>query len=902
MSPTSRTPEQIVAAMAAAAHLVRFDDATTWGDALFATGPDGTPRLTPGGAPDRELLASLAHEYAALDEHLADLPERTRRLWLERVLGIERLPALPDHVVAHATVDPKVAPTVVPKGTVLRGGKDAFGNERRYVTLDALTAHGAALTRVLSLVPGGVGAGRPGVAASAPAFPLRLTEGPDATHVMRIHSPAFAFEGGTLTAVLTFTGASSVDGLTGAVWRCSQADGTTSPTTGGAVSGASVTVTLSTGCGAPTGQAPWIECLIPANLPVPTQLSFTDVTVRVSSRPPFVPQAAFYNDGAVDVTKEFQPFGAVAKRGDAFYVRCDEAFGKALDSVDIAVTIMQEGGAPLSSSAGGSGIPDYLAASMQAQLNEMKIVLGGSYSTVEKQWESIHGTLSSTSTPTVRWQRRVGGAWQSFGPGSGRFTGVTDSGFGSAVASETFAVAGQPGHYVRAFLAEGDFGWASYQQKVADFATQAVAKGTPTMPPVPVPPIASAITVSYTTSPVAATRVESWSGWRHLVREGAGPFVPFRLAVAANGWGAMVALGLELPAAALGSSVALWFDVESAAPCGSADPVAAEWEWWNGTAWEPLAVADGTRDLRESGLLRFVAPSGWAVGCSDTSEETGRWIRLVAEDASRIGDVRAIVVDAVMAEFVSASTDPGLDPSSADALPPGTIKGALAPITGVKKVTNIASVRGRGPESDDVYVTRASARVRHRGRAVTPWDYEQHVSLAFPEVAAVLCLPHTDRDGGQAPGSVGLVIIPDRPLDPAPRPSVSLAGRVMDAVTSVKPVGAEVVVLCADYQPVTVEATILLRPGVAALTGRESIAAALETYLHPSGTLPVRWGRTLYASTLVAFLERHPAVDVVDLFALHDGTGAVVQKVEVDTCRGLYCSSGRHLLTCAEQL
>jgi hypothetical protein len=900
----TRTTAEVVAALAAAGRLVPFDGTRSWADALFSTGPDGIPTLSPQGAPDRELLAALAQEYAALDVHLDDLPSRMRRLWLEAILGIGRLPALPDRVVAHATVDPKSAPAVVPKGTLLRGGKDAFGNERRYVTLDALTAHGAALTGVRALVPGGAGAGRPGIAASAPDFPLHLTAGPDATHAMRIHSPALAFEGGTLTAVLTFTGTTSVGGLAGAVWRCSRSDGTTSPTTGGIVSGASVTVTLAAECGAPAGQTPWIECVIPASVPVPVGLSFTGVTVRVGGRPPFVPPAAFYNDGAVDVTKEFQPFGAVAKRGDAFYLRCDEAFGKALDTLSISVTIMQEGGAPLSSSAGGSGIPDYLAARMQGQLNQMKLTLGNSYSAISAQWEAIYGTLSITSTPKVRWERRESGAWKTFGTTAARFTGTDASGFGAPVASETFAVAGQMGHYVRAFLAEGDFGWTGYQQDVAAFATAATdpEKTKRDMPTVPVPPVASGITVSYTTVPVAATGVESWSGWRHLVQQGAGAFAPFRLAVSDNGWGAMVSVGLELPDAARGSSVSVWFDVDSASPCGSAEPVEAAWQWWNGSSWQPLVVADGTHQLREPGLLRFVAPLDWAVGCSDVDAETGRWVRLVAQDDSRIGDVLAVVVDAVMAEFVSAAADPSLDPSSAQALPPGTIKGTLGPIAGVKKVTNLASVRGRGPETDADYVTRASTLTRHRGRAITPWDYEQHVALAFPEVAAVLCLPHTDRDGGRAPGTVGLVVVPDRPLDPAPRPSVSLVGRIVEAVTPARAVGARVVVLCADYVPVTVIATILLRPGVAALTGKEAIASALETYLHPTGTLPVRWGHTLYASTLVAFLERHPDVDVVEEFELHDEAGTAVEKVDVDPCRGLYCSSARHVLTCEEQL
>lgn len=908
MTGAGRTPAQVLEAMAAAARLAEYDADGSWADVLFATGPDGALAPAPAGAPDRELLSALAAEYAALDEHLETLPERLRRSWLEEVLGIERLPAVPDRVVAHATVDPKAAPAVVPRGTRLRGGKDAYGNERRYVTLDALTAHGAALTGVRSFVPDPTGGPvrAHGVAAAAPPFPLSPPDGDDGTHRLRIHSPALAFTGGDLTAQLAFTGASGVGGLAGLVWRWSRADGTTSTTTGGAVSGPTVTVTLTDGCGAPAGEVPWIEGVLSSAAAVPVGLSFTGVTVRVTSRTAYVPEAAFYNDGAVDVTKEFQPFGAVAKRGDAFFLRSDEAFGKALATVEVAVEIMQEGGAPLSSSAGGTGIPTYLAENLKNQLLLMKTNLGSGYSAVESQWTNLFTSVSTTTTPSVVWQRREDGAWKPLGAASSSFGTLSATMSGSAVASETFSVAGQAGHYVRAFLAQGDFGWTDYQQKVADFATRAVAGTTPkpTMPAVPVPPIASGITVRYTTSPVEAALVEASSGWRRQRRVGgsAERFTPFRLVVSDAGAPGMVAIGLELPGGALGSTISLYLDVESASPCGSAEPVAATWQFWDGGAWSALAVADASHQLREAGLLRFVAPRSWAVGCDDLSADTGRWVRLVTDQPARLGELRDVVVDAVVAEFASASGDPGLDPSSADALPPGTIKGTLTPVAAVKKVTNLASVRGRAPETDAAYLARASARVRHRDRAITPWDLEQQVALALPEVAAVLCLPHTDRDGLRAPGQVGLVVVPDRPLDAAPRPSVSLAGRVVDVVRPRAPLGARLHVMCPAYAPVTVVATIRLRPGVAALTGTEAVTTALELVLHPTGTLPVRWGRTLYASTLVAFLERQPVVDVVTDFELRDGSGAALELVEVDPCRGLYCSSGDHHLSCEEQL
>ncbi|RHW23363.1 hypothetical protein D0Z08_30195 [Nocardioides immobilis] len=894
----TRTPEEVVGALAAVAGLAPFDETSTWQDALF----DGEALRLPD-EPDRVLLAALAEEYAQLDEHAATVVDRAHQDWLERILGIPRLPVVPDRVVAHATIDPKVAPAVLPVGTLLRGGKDLAKRERRYATLDVLTAHGAALAGLRSLVPGGNPAGRPGAAASAPEFPLEPRLGPNAPHTLRIWSPALVFSGGTMGVDISFKDASGVAALTGVMWRCSLPDGSPGDPTVGIVSGDTVSLALKEKCGAPDGEVAWIEAVVPAHVDVPETLSFTGVDIAVTSRSEVVPQAGFYNDGAVDVSKEFQPFGAVAKRGDAFYLRCDEAFGKAVDEVTVTVSVMAEEGAPLFLSVGGSGVPTYVYNEVSQQIVQLKKLLGLSSQNVLDKLDLIDGYLGDRGDAQVVWQRRVKGGWQGVGDPSSAFTGVQAT-IADDIASEPVSISGQPGHYLRAFLSKGDFGWTDYQEKVAAFATKAVAGTTPkpTMPVPPVPPIASAITVRYTTLPVAATRVESVSGWRRAEQPPTGSFHPFRRAVDDSGATGMVALGLELPDRALGSTVSVWFDIDSASPCGVADDVPARWESWTGTAWQPLPVADGSRGLRESGLVRFVAPQGWPSGCAGVDAVSGRWIRLVTEAPGMLGVIRGVTTDAVVASFVSAEADPETDPSHDALLPPGTIKGTVSPVPGVKKVTNLSSVRGRGPEDDRGYRRRASALARHRGRAVAAWDYEQHVALGFPEIAAVRCLPHTRSDGTRRAGSVGVLVLPDRPDEPTPRPSVSLTGRITDLLRPLMPVGADVAVVCPLYAPVSVVATITLNRGVAALIGLETITTRLDALLHPVTPGPARWGVTLYASSLVAAMERMEVVEVVTSFELRNEAGDAVEVVEVDPCRGLYCSSGAHTLTVEEQL
>jgi phage-related baseplate assembly protein len=151
-------------------------------------------------------------------------------------------------------------------------------------------------------------------------------------------------------------------------------------------------------------------------------------------------------------------------------------------------------------------------------------------------------------------------------------------------------------------------------------------------------------------------------------------------------------------------------------------------------------------------------------------------------------------------------------------------------------------------------------------------------------------------------GGVGLVVLPDRPLDPAPRPSVSLAGRITDVLAPMTGLHVEPTVLCALFVPVAVTADVLLRRGIAALTGRDAVGSALEAWLHPGGTTPTRWGRSLFRSSLEAFLDGLPEVDTVQTVTMRGPGGAVTELIEVDPCRGLYCSSAAHTITVQEQL
>jgi hypothetical protein len=875
----------------------------TWEDVLFA-GEDWTQPAEPSQA----LLVALAGLHAALADHQATVPARVRAEWLSDVLGIGPLPAVADRVVVAAQADPARTPLTLAAGTAVRA-KDTAGTERRYRTNETLTVHGIEVLDVLShgaeRAPGGHVLDRAARWSdrSVPFAPFAAAH-PPAVHSLFVLSDLLAFPDGTMTVRLTFGNADPAP-LATAIWEFSGPDGARVRATVAKVTTDSIHVQLGGGC-APADvlgvQAPYLCASLPAGQRSGEALAFAPATVRVgvAKREHVRPDRAYANDGRLDSTKEMQPFGPTPKRGDAFYVCCDEAFGKPLSSLTVHLGLLDPTSGALME-VPWSSVPFAVQSRAKEQAQQT------TNQDVAKGIKQVLGYLeeSSKSAPEVDWQYHDGRAWahlQSTG------TQLKTLSWAGATAptqprSRTIDLDG-PGHFLRAFLAAGDFGWSAYQRNLADFAAKAATPGgkpSASLLIAPDPPILSAISIDYATVDTTPRAVASVDGWTTRHPPASGPYHAFALPFELSGDSAgMLAVGLRVGQDALGTALALYVDVASASACGSDPDSPLRWEYWTAAGWRALDVADGTLGLRQPGLLRFVAPLDWPEGSEGASASAGRWIRAVTPSPDTVGTLLAIVPDAVEAV---QDTPPDAPAGAYEPLAAGQVKGLLIAAPGIKKLTNpIAGRPGRAIEDTrrPGFLVRASGAVRHRGRAATAWDCEALIRDTFPEVAAVRALPHTNPQGEDEPGWIAAVVVP-RTTDRMPLPSVSLAARIAMALDGRLPVHAELAVLCPIYVPVTVHAAILLAPGAAAVDARTRITAALEHRLHPTATDPVRFGRELFASSVAAELEALPDVDHLETFALLAG-GAPTERVAVDPCRGIVASAGDHVLTLTERL
>lgn len=318
----------------------------------------------------------------------------------------------------------------------------------------------------------------------------------------------------------------------------------------------------------------WIRGRLTNTLPVDPARILPEVRqIRVGTTITSVndipPDKAFAGATALDVTKTFYPFGPQPQQGMAFYLSSEEAFGK--PGAVVTITMVR------------ADTPEYAAAK---------------------------GAITSNPLPApqLEWDYWNGTSWQDLNPD----TPIPDLNMPpNDVESLTFTVQadmaktrvnGQDGFWIRARLVSGGYG---YLQTV-----QLPDKSTPPQMVIPVivPPALSQCTIQYglTTQWQPVQHVLTYNDFQYqdvtgIARWGTEHFKPF------------LPVDDRTPAVYLGFSQRLPYDqvgllfqiLEQAADEGGP---ALVWEYWDGASWEEIQVADGTRALRQTGIVYFIGP------------------------------------------------------------------------------------------------------------------------------------------------------------------------------------------------------------------------------------------------------------------------------------------------------
>jgi len=162
------------------------------------------------------------------------------------------------------------------------------------------------------------------------------------------------------------------------------------------------------------------------------------------------------------------------------------------------------------------------------------------------------------------------------------------------------------------------------------------------------------------------------------------------------------------------------------------------WESFQSNRWVKLnkgnIILDNTLGFTKSGIIELLLPK---VSSDELKNNEGRyWIRVsTINNSENYPKIKGIYINA--SEVICISDDSSIIGKE---IPVGSIKKIAGKLPDVKKVIQpIASFGGIIEESEDLFYTSISERLRHKGRAVSAWDYERIILENFNNVRAVKC-------------------------------------------------------------------------------------------------------------------------------------------------------------------
>jgi hypothetical protein len=328
--------------------------------------------------------------------------------------------------------------------------------------------------------------------------------------------------------------------------------------------------------------------------------------------------------------------------------------------------------------------------------------------------------------------------------------------------------------------------------------------------------------------------------------------------------------------------VSLLFQVAEGSANPDAAPNPVQWSYLSGNQWRTLQdgslIADGTRGLINSGIVELsLKPAAPSTVLPDGLY----WIRAaIASGADSVCDMVDVHANAVRATF----DDHGNAPDHLAApLPPASITTPVTPLAGIAAIQQpYTSFGGKMAEEDARFYVRVSERLRHKQRALTPWDYERLVLEKFPRLYKVKCLRADPVAHPRSPGMVELIVIPDirnrLPFDPfEPKAPADVIRDIQAFLADKTPPFARVTVKNAHYVPVKVRCGVRFVDGSDEAAARRQLTEELNRFLSPwayDEGADVVIGGKVYANSIIDFIEQRDYVDYIaefKLFTSEDG-------------------------------
>lgn len=496
--------------------------------------------------------------------------------------------------------------------------------------------------------------------------------------------------------------------------------------------------------------------------------------------------------GVFDGTQRFYPFGPVPENSARFFLGCQEAFTKKLDSVDVAFDWVEEEGI----ANGKKGYDEHYQNYRDRTVTPIKNYFPHPKVTIDLLKDAEFGSslLSAKNliNPAINPQFN---AAHSFSSGSMnrmvRSFALQIEDFKRTTSTEqVFKYSATQKRGFLRFKLEGDFGHRDFGTLLTKAAS---AQQTANLPAPPYTPATNSVSLNYVSTQVMEDAIDQFfhvlpfQGGLHQADFSQNTSLvygypsPTDEPQTGGFYPANLFLGMKnlVP----GDNLSLLFQtLEGSELLPDDRPPRVYWMYLAANnQWTEIPVQkvlrDTTRGLTRSGMIQIATPNDLSSRGNTMLNPALLWLRASVvqtdEAPEKVGafssllDIRA---QAIEARFRPAE---GNDLERLDSpLPAQSVSGLVESSAAVKKVEQpYATFGGRKPESEGSpeYHRRISERLRHKDRAVTAWDYERLLLEQYPLAAIAKCIPHTryeDTKGYNgatelAPGFVTIAVVPD---------------------------------------------------------------------------------------------------------------------------------------------
>jgi hypothetical protein len=348
-------------------------------------------------------------------------------------------------------------------------------------------------------------------------------------------------------------------------------------------------------------------------------------------------------------------------------------------------------------------------------------------------------------------------------------------------------------------------------------------------------------------------------------------------------------------------SVSVLFQVANGSNDPDLDKANIDWYVLCDNYWEKLntdnLVLDTTNMLLTSGIIRFIIPSGATVQ-NTILPENYLWIKgAVKQNTKAICKLINVCTNGLEAQFTDVNNKP-------DHLKLSLEKNKITKFknghSSVKSITQpYASFGGRMEDTDDLFYTRSSERLRHKGRCISSWDYERIVLEAFPKIHKVKCIPHARYIPDSrnycwlAPGNVLLIVIPDIKNQNAisilePKADKDTLEKIALYLKKIVGMQVNISVRNPGYQKIQLNFKVKFKIGNEFNFYKGKLMQQIIAFLSPWAFAPTRdvsFGGIVYKSVLIDFIEELSYVDYVMDFKMYSYIDAPSAYIDISEVR-----------------